>query len=110
MAPRNRRAALRPLWWLDIAAGFEVPGIEFERLVRLLERHQTARVPDDVGVGDAAVLALHGRVRGPRIEAAEKSPACCVFELPFRRADVAVAISDLAAFDDEGVELGVRRP
>src|SRR5580704_13816570 len=89
---------------LDIAAGFEAQWIELEGLVRRLERHETTRVPDDVGVGDAAVLARHRRVGRARVETAKQRLAGRVFELPFRRSDVAVAISDLAALYEEGVD------
>ena len=75
--------------------------------MRLLERQQAAGVPDDVGVGDAAVLAHHRRVGRAWVEAAEQRLAGGMLELPFWRADVAIAISDLAVFDEEGVDHAV---
>src|SRR5580704_15795657 len=92
---------------LDIAAGFEAQWIELEGLVRLLERHETTRVPDDVGVGDAAVFARHRGVGRARVETAKQRLARGMFQLPFRRSNVAVAISDLSALDEEGVDHAV---
>ena len=64
-------------------------------------------MPDDVGVGDAAVLAHDRRVGRPRVETAEQRLAGGVLQNPFRRADIAVAVGDLAAVDEEGVDHAV---
>ncbi len=64
-------------------------------------------MPDDVGVGDAAVLALDRPVGRPRVETAEQRLARRVLHDPFRRADIAVAVGDLPAVDEERVDHAV---
>jgi hypothetical protein len=92
---------------LDITARCEALGIELERPARFHEREKAVRVPDDVGVGGSTVLAHHGGVGRPRIESAEQRLAGSVLKLPFRGADVAVAIGDFAVLDKEGVDHAV---
>ena len=82
--------------------------IERERAMPFLQRKQLARVPDDIGVGDAAVLALSRRVGGCRIApAAEQRPMRLVLQLPFRRAHPAIAIADSAIGNVKSVDHAV---
>jgi hypothetical protein len=92
---------------LDITARSQAFRIELERLVRFLERQETACMPDDVGIGDAAVLADHRRIGRTWIETAKQRLASRVLELPFRRSDVAIAVGDLAVVDEEGMDHSV---
>ena len=95
---------------IAIAFGGEADRIELERLMPLLQRKQAVRMPDDVGVGSAAVLAHHGGVRRHRIaEGAEQRLVRVILHHPFGGADIAVAVRDLAVLDGEGMDHPVAR-
>ena len=62
---------------------------------------------DDVGVGDAAVGEIGGRVRQLAAKAAEQRAAGVVLGLPFRGADPAVAVGGAAVLEVKGVQHAV---
>ena len=79
--------------------------IERERAMPLLQGEQLARVPNDVGIGDATVPTLRGRVGGCRIApAAEQRPMRFVLQLPLRRPHPPVAVADAAIGNVKGVD------
>ena len=69
------------------------------------QRKQLTAMPDDIGIGDAAVFALHGWIGRCRITpAAEQRPVRHILKLPFRRAYPAIAIGHPAIRDMKGVD------
>ena len=75
-----------------IAAGCERARLDLGRQMSFFQREQLAGMEDDVGVGDAAVGEMGGRIRQLAAEAAEQGAAGIVLGEPFRRADPAVAV------------------
>ena len=95
---------------VEIAARAQRNRIDLQRLVAFFQRQQLAGVPDDVGVGDTAVLAGDGRIGRQRIaERAEQRAAGGMLEFVFRRAQIAVLVGDLAVLDEEGMQHAVAR-
>src|ERR1043166_3248066 len=65
-------------------------------------------MPDDVGVGEAAILADDRGVAGHGIaERAEQRLARCALQLPLRGVHIAVAVAHLAVRHREGVDHAV---
>src|ERR1700683_1978023 len=105
---RGEPRALKGAAEIAIAECGEAVGIEHERPVAFLEREEPAGVPNDVGVGDAAILADDGRIAGRRIApAAEPRLMRSMLGFPFRRAYPAIAIRDAAVGDVKGVDHAV---
>src|SRR6185437_13313794 len=82
---------------VEIAARRQRDRIDLEGLVAFFEREELARMPDDIGVCDAAVLAGDRRVGGSGIaESAEQRAPGLMLHGPFRCAHETVAIGYLA--------------
>ena len=76
--------------------------------VGFLKRHQAPGVPEDVGVGEAAVGAQHGGIGSHRIaEEAEELAPGRMLGPPLGRAHIAVAVAYLAVLDEEAVDHAV---
>ncbi len=94
----------------------EVPGtdglkrvrVDLIRLGVLLQRQQPSAVPDDVGVGGAAVQTRHARIVGETIAVdAEKPPARGPFRHQPFGADITAAVVDPAAGEAEQADVAV---
>src|SRR5579871_6147866 len=92
---------------IAIAAGRECPGLDLGRQMALLQREQAAAMEQDVGVGNAAIAHVSGRVGKLAAEAAEQRAAGVVLGQPFRGADPAVAIRGAAVVQMKGVQHAV---
>ncbi len=92
----------------DVALRFQGADVHLEGMVGLLQRQQLAGVEQDVGVGDPAFVAGRERIGGQRIaHGAEQGAAVLVLQEPLGRADIAVAVMDLAVLDIEAVDHAV---
>jgi hypothetical protein len=73
---RGPRAPLNAPAKSPVALRLQCLRIERERAMAFLQSKQSAGVPDDIGVGDAAVLPEHGRIAGGGIAPTAEQRLC----------------------------------